>query len=402
VPEQIRRHVELDLRLQLGYCVQAARGYADAEVADAYQRARELCSMLGDTAELYPVLRGLYVFYTVRCEFDAALELAKHCVRLGNETYKKDKKRPEYLIEGYDALGYVLFYQGDLQGAFKTFSDCVALYRAHDGHRLNYPFVPQDPAVAALSALAICSWLLGETAKASRCAEEVLALAEMLNRPFDRAYAHCFVAMLENIRRQPQRALEHAGKTVNIAQEYGFTIWLGAGTLHLAIAMGALGQSAQALAYLTPALGGWEGCGAKLNLSFFLAGLSETQRAAGNTDLALAAVEKAIAHATEHNEHFYDAALYRIRAELWAASGGTANQLAEKDFVRSHEIAQRQGARMLELLTATRWHRWALSSGGPSRSRGALQAAYAALSEAGATGQELQEAEELLAEPQKA
>ena len=400
-PSALRRHLELELQLQLGYCVQAARGYAAPEVAAAYQRARELCSLLGDTAELYPVLRGLFVFYQVRCEFASARELAEQCVRLGKETYEKDNKRPEYLIEGYNALGYVLFYQGELQGALQAFTQAVELYHAHDGHRLSYPFVPQDPAVAALSALAIVAWMLGNNSRATQCSEEALALAESLNRPFDRAYAHCFIAMLENMRRQYAQACDHAGKTVKIAQEYGFAIWLGAGTLHLAIAMGGLGQAAQGLQYLTPALAGWEGCGAKLNLSFFLAGSAETYRRAGLEKQALEALDKGIRHAIHHSEHFYDSALYRIRGELMAAAGRSSVVSAEKDFRGAVEIAHQQGAKMLELVAAMSWHRASIANGGSDRSRRALETALRNFKESDADTLEVQEAYVLLGEKQK-
>jgi predicted ATPase/class 3 adenylate cyclase len=400
-PPSLRRHLELELQLQLGYCVQAARGYAAPEVAAAYQRARELCSLLGDTAELYPVLRGLFVFYQVRCEFTSARELAEQCVRLGKETYVKDSKRPEYLIEGYNALGYVLFYQGELQEALQAFTQAVELYRAHDGHRLSYPFVPQDPAVAALSALAIVAWMLGDNRRATQCSEEALALAESLNRPFDRAYAHCFLAMLENIRRQYARACDHAGKTVKIAQEFGFAIWLGAGTLHLAIAMGGLGQATQALEYLTPALAGWEGCGAKLNLAFFLAGSAETYRRAGLDKRASEALDKAIRHAIHHREHFYDAALYRVRGELRANPDKPSVPNAEKDFSEAVEIARQQGAIMLELVAAISWYRAWLVNEGSDRSRQALEVALQNFKESDADIPEVQEGYALLGEKQK-
>jgi class 3 adenylate cyclase/predicted ATPase len=374
-PTSHRQPLELELQGEFGYCVQAARGYAAPEVAAAYQRARELCGLLGDTAELYPVLRGLFVFYQVRCEFDTAHELADHCVRLGKETHKRDNNRPEYLIEGYNALGYVLFYQGELRESLRAFTQAVELYRAHNGHQLHYPFVPQDPAVAALSALAIVAWMLGNDSNATQCSNDALALAESLNRPFDRAYAHCFIAMLENMRQRYLRAFEHAKKAIDIAQEKGLAIWLGAGTLHLGIAMGGLGQSSQALEYLTPALAGWEGCGARLNLSFFLAGKAETYRRAGLDRQALEVLDKAIRHAIYHNEHFYDAALFRIRGELRVAADPSSVVSGEKDFSEAIEIAQQQKAKTLELLAATSWHRASLANGRSDRSRQALEAA---------------------------
>ena len=45
--------------------VDGHKGFAAPEVEQAYARARELCQQVGDTPQLFPVLRGLWVFYIV-------------------------------------------------------------------------------------------------------------------------------------------------------------------------------------------------------------------------------------------------------------------------------------------------------------------------------------------------
>ena len=41
----------------------ASKGYAAPELEKAYARARDLCRQIGDSAELFPVLFGLFVFF---------------------------------------------------------------------------------------------------------------------------------------------------------------------------------------------------------------------------------------------------------------------------------------------------------------------------------------------------
>ncbi len=53
-------------RPPLGPALMATKGYAAPEVEQAYARARELCQQVGETPQLFPVLWGLCVFYTVR------------------------------------------------------------------------------------------------------------------------------------------------------------------------------------------------------------------------------------------------------------------------------------------------------------------------------------------------
>ena len=388
-----RTQLELSLRIQLGLSLSASRGYAAPEVEDAYKRSRELCSLLGDTAELYPVLRGLCTFYIVRDELLTAQELAEHCLRLGQET-----QRVDYLIEGYTALGYTLVYMGELQSGSTMLTEAVQIYRSQDGRRLTYP-TSQDPAVACLCLLAHATWMLGDPCKAFQYSEEAIETAEELKRPFDLAYAHCFVAMFDNIRREPRSAARHAGITIEISQRHGFEVWLGAGTLQLAIAKGALGEATKAIALMTTTLAAWHAGGAELSRPFFLAGLAESYQAAGMVDKALTTIEEAIEHAARHREHLYDAMLYRIRGKLLALLGGTAAEKAENELRHAVEIAQRQGARLLELRAAISLHTLCLASGRPEHSRPALEKACQSLEQDGVETTDLQEARGLLTAP---
>ena len=62
-------------------CV-ATQGQAAPEVARAYGRARALCAQLGDTPQLFPVLRGLMPYYQNRGELQTATQLGEQLLRL--------------------------------------------------------------------------------------------------------------------------------------------------------------------------------------------------------------------------------------------------------------------------------------------------------------------------------
>jgi predicted ATPase len=61
-----RTQQELTLQLTLGAPLTAAEGYGAPAVAQAFGRARELCQQLGETPQLFPALRGLSLFYSIR------------------------------------------------------------------------------------------------------------------------------------------------------------------------------------------------------------------------------------------------------------------------------------------------------------------------------------------------
>src|SRR5262249_9439100 len=77
-----RTQQELTLQLSLGEALIATKGYAAPEAEKAYTRARELCRQSGETAQLFPVLGGLWQFYLVRADYQRARESAEQLLTL--------------------------------------------------------------------------------------------------------------------------------------------------------------------------------------------------------------------------------------------------------------------------------------------------------------------------------
>ena len=321
--EDDRLPLELALRTQLALSLSASRGYAAPEVLAAYDRARELCQMLGNKADLFAVLRGLCTYYFVRDELAIAMDLAKQCTRLGEETHKL-----EYLIEGYTALGYVLGFMGELSEGVGFLRKAIDIYEAHNGQLLEYP-TPQNPYVLCLSLLPILEWARGNFKCALSYRNQAFKAAQQLDRPFDLAVAHDFIAMFENIRGEYSAAATHAEAAVQISREHGFGIWHLSGVMHLAIANGFIGKATDAIESLTEGLNQWRSAGAELNRPFFLFGLAEVAAANGFVEEALIAAEQGIQHARNHQENLCIALLYRRRGLLLKLRGASEAVSAE-------------------------------------------------------------------------
>ena len=341
-----RDQVELTIQVQLGLSLAARKGYAAPEVEQTYTRAREICSRLGETVDLFPVVRGLCTFYIVRDEQSTARELAEQCLRLAQAT-----RNEIYLIEGYTALGYVACYQGKLETAQNALQEGVALYRKHQGERLPF-LTPQDPGVACLSLLALVRWLRGEMEQSRREMDEAQALAQQLQQPFNVTYAYAYNAMLRQLMRQPVEAAESARVTIRIADEYGFDVWLGAGTMHFGIAKGAMGESEDGIMLIQNTLEAWRAGGAELLRPYFLAGLAEAYLIGGQYEEATTVVSEALLHVEQYGERLYESALYRLRGEALLRRAPDAPHEAEADFRQALAVAHAQGARTLELRAA--------------------------------------------------
>src|SRR5262249_34985952 len=103
-----RLQQELDLQVALGPALIATKGHAVPDVERAYTRARELCQQIGDTPQLFPVLRGLLVYFLVQGQTRTAYRLREQMLRLA-----RAQPEPEILLTAHYALGHVLFYQGE-------------------------------------------------------------------------------------------------------------------------------------------------------------------------------------------------------------------------------------------------------------------------------------------------
>ena len=108
-----RSRQELDLQVALGSALTNAKGLAAPEVGQAYARARELCERIGDTAELVPVLHGLFRFHLLRAELSEAQELAEQLERLA----RASGNPPGLLISALLTLGTVAVPRGELLAA---------------------------------------------------------------------------------------------------------------------------------------------------------------------------------------------------------------------------------------------------------------------------------------------
>ena len=99
------------------------KGWADQEVERVYTRARELCRQVGETPQIFPVMWGLWVFYTVRGEHKMAHELGEQLLIVA-----QGAQDSALLLQAHHALGPTLFVFGELGLARAHLEQAIALY----------------------------------------------------------------------------------------------------------------------------------------------------------------------------------------------------------------------------------------------------------------------------------
>ena len=111
----------------------ATEGYGAPAVAQAYTRARQLCQQIGETPDVFLVLRGLWVFHEARAELQVARELAEQLLVLAQRL-----QDPVQLIEVYRALGTAFFWLGEFAPAREYLERGIALYNLQQHRALAF------------------------------------------------------------------------------------------------------------------------------------------------------------------------------------------------------------------------------------------------------------------------
>jgi predicted ATPase len=125
--------------------------------------------------------------------------------------------------------------------------------------------------------------------------------------------------------------------------------------------------------------------------------LSDSFRKVARHNEALGILKLGLAQAEQQGQHYYDAELHRLRAEILLDMDGNAVEEAEALFGHALEIARRQEAKTFELRAATSLARLWQRQGKRDAARALLAPIYAWFTE-GFDTKDLKDAKALLAE----
>jgi predicted ATPase len=308
-PERTQR--ELDLQVILGPTLIATKGWGAPEVEQAYIRARGLCQQVEETAQLFPVLWGLWVFYYTREELQQAHELGKQLLNLAQSVQDS-----ALLLEAHLTLGYTLHTLGEFVSARAHLQQSIALYDPQQHHALAFLYSGVDPGMASLSIAAWALWMLGYPDQALQRSRDAVTLARKLSHPHSLAFALVFATEFHQFRRERQAAQEQAEALITLATEQGWPYWPERVTITRGWALAEQGQGEEGITQIRQGLSAYRARGAELYQSHFLAMLAEEYRQVGQTAEGLAAVAEALDWAQRTGGRYYEAELYWLYGEL--------------------------------------------------------------------------------------
>jgi len=355
LPGAERDAQELALQLALSPLYRITKGWTSPEVERGLNRALSLSEKVGAVAQQAQTLYGLQTWNAVAGRFEwvqsTYLELHRLFVQAygssppwAGQMYASGRFHMGHMLEGRELVESIVAVRDD-RHVHEYQSSHAVNYLAH-GHAF-YSHV---------------LWCLGYPQLARNNCEMAMHYAREYPKPFNRAMAITYVALLQEwcadvdtFRAQAERAY---ALTTECNTPY-YHVWASI-LVHFAQAW----QQPDAIniVQLNDAIQAFIDTGARLRLPYYFSLLARAYQRASKFDAGLEAIEHGLAESQQHGQRWWDAELHRLRGELMWSQGVDADEV-EAAFHRSIEIAQSQQAKSLELRAATSLARWWQATG---------------------------------------
>jgi predicted ATPase/class 3 adenylate cyclase len=378
---------ELMLRTSLARALMAIHGYTQ-EVEDAYNRALAVMEGQRQIPQLFPVLRGLASFYTLRGELEKVVQVGGQILELAQAQGDRNMEVDAHLL-----LGMPLAMRGDLHGGLEQVEKAIACFES-TGYKFGTFRLGIHPAVTSLIVSALNLWALGFPDRAAERQKRAFSLATDLGHSLTLAYALFHSGLLRLWSRDLETAQGLAVRLLQVADEGELQIWNALGKFLLGVAKTGLGAPEDGLKQIRDGLQLYQ----RLNtppifwplLLYFQAG---AYAQAGRPADGLPMIDEAIE--TGGTDFVLIPEFYVLKGELLFTVSNGSDASAESWLQRGFDTAKGLDARMLQLRAATRLsHRW-LAQGKAAEASQLLRAIYETFTEGFATA-DLREASDLL------
>lgn len=351
-PDRMQR--ELTLQTALGVLYMTIQGSAAPNVESIYLRALELCEQLGDTAQRFTVLRGLFMSSFMRGELRAAKQLGEQILQ-----HAQAQNDAGQSLEAHRVLGTSLCFLGELEPAWTHLEQGLSLFDPRQRHGLTIHY-GQDAEVVCLSYRAWNLWLRGYPDQSFETINAAVALGRQLAHPYSLSFALAFNAMICQWRGDTESMQTRAEAVVDLANEHAFPLLKAVAETYLGWVRAAQGQSGVGIEQIRQGIKSVQATGAKLSHPFMVALLAQAYRTADKLDDGLRLLTDVLSPAHQAEERWYEAELYRLRGEFLLDHDASATAEAEACFEQALIVARQQRAKAWELRTALSlsrlWH----------------------------------------------
>ncbi len=307
-------------------------------------RARELCEQVGEPAELFQSLWGLWL-YTAggKARFNEGRRIAEELLTLAERLGDR-----VLLLEARHALSPTTLWIGEPVATRRHSEQGMALYDQEQHRSLAFHYGGHDPGVCCHMHSALALWMLGYPAAALERGRTGVTLARSLAHPTSLANALPFLGVIQQFRGEIGAVQELAASMIDLSAAHGLAQWLRYGRILEGWAHTERGHGDASVAQLRIAVDEYRSKG-DIWLPYFLILLASALLKDGAIDEGQMIITGALEKADETGAHLWDAEFHRLRGELLLARDpGDASQ-AEAAFQRAIVVANGQNAKSWEL-----------------------------------------------------
>jgi class 3 adenylate cyclase/tetratricopeptide (TPR) repeat protein len=337
--------VELGLRMRLGNAVVQTEGSTSPCANENYARARDLAISLDQPDEQLQACSGIAAGLSAAGRFGEAIALVEG---FGPEELARVK--PMGRVHRLVRMAFPRVLRGELALAG---SYLIEARRELENARPEewQPLAGADPLVAILMFLSRGLMCQGLLSSAHACAREGLEVAEQRQHSFSRVRALNQIGLMSDLKGDWTDAITRYGLALELSERYGLRA-LGANAKSgLGHALVATGQLDEGIRLLREGYSGWVMFGGKFFSTLFASTAAEVLLNAGRRDEAAEFILAGENTQQETEERWQASVFLLLRGRLAEFEGNSAE--AEIAYRRSIEIAERQGALLYSLRTAT-------------------------------------------------
>jgi len=359
LPESRQRDAqELPLQSVLGSALLASQGYTAPEVKTVFTRADALCKQVENTEHLFPVVVGLWMFYTIRGQYEDALETGAQLIAIA-----EDSGDVGQIVQAHYTNGSTRFYTGDFNEAKLSFEKAIAA-EVEGSDYSSQSASADDTRTHVRCLLSHTCWHLGLPETASQYAQQASDLVQEASQSYATTFISFFNGWFHQLRKEPDRTAEYADECVRLAEENGYRFFIPLGRMLQAWVQGQLQKSAsddQETAVAEKMQSSLEICqaaGVGGGITYLMFSLAEELLASGKAEEALEELTKAWQHAQKVGEYFLEPEYFRMMAALSLHRFISSKDQADMDEASSFlteamSRARHRGNKALELRAAT-------------------------------------------------
>jgi predicted ATPase len=251
-------------------------------------------------------------------------------------------------------LGYSLLIAGEFCEADELLARGAALADTISDH--EFAVYGEHPSIVCRTYGGKAKIITGFPTSGARLVEEAVARARREENAHSLAWALAAAAHIFQIHHEVQETARFASEAIVMARDHHLPQWLALGERCMGWAMNQLGDVDAGLNLQLQGVRRWNDTGAKLHTTHCEVHLVESYLRKGQIAEARAHLDTARAHCASYGEAYLAAEIDRLEGLLLGYEEA-APEIVEEYLAKSLNTACRQGARLLELRTATMFAR---------------------------------------------